>query len=86
MKCGYPLLDNDISAIIKEKEKIKKQMTSKGIKQKRKKKSIKNKINFPPKKVSLNFVYNMKISSKYNKRNKNSSSSIGFGLQSKENN
>ena len=28
MKCGYPLLVNDINAIIKEKEKIKKQMTN----------------------------------------------------------
>ena len=28
MKCGYPLLVNDINAIIKEKEKIKKHMTS----------------------------------------------------------
>ena len=93
MKCGYPLLVNVIKEIVNEKEKIKNQMTNnnlltnskiKELNKKGKKKSIKNKINFPPKKVSLNFVNNMKISSKYNKRNKNSSSSLGFGLQSKE--
>ena len=92
IKCGYRLLVNDINDIIKEKENIKKQMTNnnqltnsknKSSSKKGTKKSIKNKINFPPKKVSLNFVNNMKISSKHNKRNKNSSSLIGLSHKSK---
>ena len=68
MKCGYPLLVNDIKEIVNEKEKIQNQMTNNNkiankknlrIKKKGQKNLSKIKINFPPKKINLNFVNNM---------------------------
>ena len=84
MKCGYPLLVNDINEIINEKEKNQKQNLirnqmilpqKKGIRKKKKKKSgWKRKANYPPKKYSLNFFNNnlnlSKVNNNINKRKK----------------
>ena len=79
MKCGYHLLINDINEIIKEKEKIKKQMDinnrlttgqNKGVIKKGKKKSNKRKLYFPPKKIDLNFMNNNNYKRKINLVNK----------------
>jgi len=85
MKCGYPLLVNDINEIINEKEKIQKQNPiknqmilpqNKGRRKRKKKKSrSKRKVNYPPKKYSLNFFNNnlnlSKVNNNANKKNKN---------------
>ena len=80
MKCGYPLLVNNINEIINEKEKIQKEFTlgnqailpQKGKRKKKKKKSgRKKKVNYPPKKYSLNFFNNNLNLSKINNNNIN---------------
>ena len=92
IKCGYPLLVNDINEILNEKEKIKKQNPIRNqlevqggvkkirkIKKKKKGKKIgKRKINYPPKKYNLNFFNNMN-SSKINNNNNKSTLDINLG-------
>ena len=86
VKCGYHILVNEINDIIREKEKIQSQISknntltlgsNKTIKKKGKKKKRKTKIiNFPPKKVSLNYInINNKKESK-NDNNKNNKQSL----------
>ena len=86
MKCGYKLLENDISEIISEKErqikKVEKQKTN-GVNKKTKKK-IKKKIaqNFPPKKNRvLNVRKSLSINnfSNFNKNNNTELIKDGFG-------
>jgi len=63
IKCGYPLLENDIKDILDEKEKIEKQNSNKKPnllvnKSKNKKSNKKRKANFPPKKRTFNLINN----------------------------
>ena len=80
MKCGYPLLVNNINEIINEKEKIQKEFTlgnqailpqKRKRKKKKKKSGRKKKVNYPPKKYSLNFFNNNLNLSKINNNNIN---------------
>ena len=85
IKCGYPLLVNDINNITHEKQKIHKQNRQsiknqmilpvrRNTKKDRKNKNKnfgKRKNNFPPKKYKLNFINNMNLS----KRKSNKASS-----------
>ena len=82
MKCGYPLLVNDINEIINEKQKIHKELgknnqltigTKSIIKRKKKKKLGKRKFNFPPKKYNLNFFNNMNLPKRNNNVSKKTS-------------
>ena len=94
MKCGYPLLVNDINEIIKEKEKIQKQKTNnnknqmiktnkRGNKKSIKSKSSRSKLNYPPKKYNLKFVNN---NINLPKKNKSSGIKLNLGRPSGINN
>ena len=95
IKCGYPLLVNEINFIIKEKEKIRKEKTNNNqiiITQKKGmgKKAKKNKGDFPPKKMSFKFVNKVALPKSNNKNRKkeikiiNKNKSIkGFNLKEK---
>ena len=89
LKCGYPLLNNDINDIIKEKEKIEKknknrnQITtiSKNYRRKNTKRKTTKK-SFPPKKYKVKLVNNLKINRNINvnfvKPNENSNNINNF--------
>ena len=96
IKCGYPLLVNEINIIIKEKEKNRKEKANNNqmiITQKKgmRKKAKKNKGNFPPKKMRFKFVNKVALSKSNNKNRKkeikiiNKNKSIkGFNLKEKK--
>ena len=81
IKCGYPLLVNDINNILHEKQKIEKQNhkkirniieernCNKRNKNKVQKNNKKKKTNYPPKKAKINFFNNMNMPKKGNNMN-----------------
>ena len=80
IKCGYPLVQNDINEIIEYQKKIKKENQNKVMsifkgKKKKGKKGNKNRTkkttNFPPKKLQLKFYNNIKSEKKFNNITKN---------------
>ena len=92
IKCGYQLLEDKITKILYEKEKIAKKKKTKNqatnidknLNQTKHKNTYKGKnFNFPPKKHNLNFINNMNIERNNNNKNNNKYSNSNFEFNKK---